>query len=404
MRVLFVGSAYSAHTPRWISQLEGTGWDVHLFDPTDRLVHQELHDVTLHTGWKKPVPAGVRAHYRWPFSRGRYFLESRLPRVWRLVLSSGEARLARLIRRLRPDCIHSLGLQHYSETVLRTKARLGGELPAPWIYSCRGHDIYLYREDPDQEKVIRRVLESCDYYMCNCHRDVRLAEEYGLRGELLGLFQGGGGYPLQEMRLLGRDDPPSKRRILAVKSQQTQAGNVLAGIEALKQCADVLAGFEIRFFHLNSNRVQKAIADFARETGLAVEIVPRSEHRRIWSLLGESRALLAVSRSDGIPNTMIEAMIMGAFPVQTNPGNATAEWIEDGRNGLLIPYDDPDAIARALHSALTDDALVDQAATINHRLTREQIEWAAVRERALGAYRRATRRARDLRLETEDSP
>ncbi len=395
MRLLLVGSAFSVHTPRWLAQLDGTGWDLHLFDPTDRLVHPDLGGVTLYTGWKKPVPEGMRARYRWPFSRGRYFLERRLPAIWRLILSSSEVRLARLIERLRPDCIHALGLQHYAESVLRARALLGGDLPAPWIYSCRGSDIYLFRDLPGQQSLIREVVSTCDYYMCNCRRDVRLAEEHGLRGELLGLFQAGGGYPLDEMRQLRRDGPTSSRRILAVKGLQTEAGNALAGIEALNRCAGALDGYELRFFHVNCDPVREAIADLAGETGLPVEIVPRCARQKIWSLLGESRAMLAVSRSDGIPNTMVEAMIMGAFPIQTNPGNATAEWIDDGRNGLLIPSDDPDAIARAITTAVADDPRVDRAAEINEKLARERVEASAVRTRAIDAYRRVTRKPRE---------
>lgn len=388
MRLLFVGSAFSVHTPRWIAQLDETGWDLHLFDPTDRLVHGDLRNVTLHTGWKKPVPVGMRVRYRWPFSRGRYFLASRLPSLWRLIISSSEVRLARLITRLRPDCIHSLGLQQYSESVLRARAILGGSLPAPWIYSCRGSDIYLFRDQPGQEELIRGVVSSCDYYLCNCQRDVRLARQYGLRGQFLGLFQAGGGYPLEEMKRFRRE-LPSRRRVVAVKGLQTEAGNALAGISALRQCVDVLAGFEIRFFHVNCAPVREAIAELAADTGLSVEIVPRCDRRKIWALLGESRVMLAVSRSDGIPNTMIEAMIMGAFPIQTNPGGATAEWIDEGRNGLLIPADDPEPIAQALRVALTDDASVDRAAPLNDELTRERVQESEVRRRILDVYHQA---------------
>lgn len=391
MRLLFVGSAFSVHTPRWLTQFDQTGWDLHLFDPTNRLVHPELCNVTLYTGWKKPVPAGLRVRYRWPFSRGRFLLERRLPQLWQLIMSSNEVRLARIVKRLRPDCIHSFGLQHYSEAVLRLRELLGGSLPVPWIYSCRGSDIYLFRDQPGQAELIRDVLKSCDFYLCNCQRDVRLATEYGLRGELLGLFQAGGGYPLDEMKGLRGIDPPSRRRVLAVKGLQTEAGNALAGIEALRQCAEALAGYEIRFFHVNCDAVRQAIGELATETGLSVKIVPRCERQKIWSLLGESRAMLAVSKSDGIPNTMIEAMIMGAFPIQTNPGNATAEWIDDGCNGLLIPHDDPEAIARAVMAASIEDAMVDRAAALNQELTRDRVEASAVRTRALEIYQRVAR-------------
>lgn len=52
--------------------------------------------------------------------------------------------------------------------------------------------------------------------------------------------------------------------------------------------------------------------------------------------MGQSIVYIGNNISDGIPNTVLEAMIMGAFPIQSNPGGATAEIIEEGNNGFLI--------------------------------------------------------------------
>lgn len=52
--------------------------------------------------------------------------------------------------------------------------------------------------------------------------------------------------------------------------------------------------------------------------------------------MGKSLIYIGNSDSDGMPNTMLEAIFMGAFPVQSNPGGVTAELIQHGVNGLLI--------------------------------------------------------------------
>ena len=86
MKLLFVGSAFSVHTPRWLAQLQDTGWDLHFFDPTNGLIHEELRDVTLYTGWQKAqIPPGTRVISRWPFLRGRHFIARRLPFLWRAI-------------------------------------------------------------------------------------------------------------------------------------------------------------------------------------------------------------------------------------------------------------------------------------------------------------------------------
>ncbi|MGH3343408.1 MAG: glycosyltransferase [Carbonactinosporaceae bacterium] len=50
---------------------------------------------------------------------------------------------------------------------------------------------------------------------------------------------------------------------------------------------------------------------------------------------------------DGIPNVLLEAMSCGV-PVVTTPVSGIPELIEDGTNGLLVPQEDPDALARAV--------------------------------------------------------
>lgn len=53
------------------------------------------------------------------------------------------------------------------------------------------------------------------------------------------------------------------------------------------------------------------------------------------------------SRSEGMSNTILEAMAAGAAVVATRVGGAD-ELVEDGRSGLLVPAEAPDALARAL--------------------------------------------------------
>ncbi|MDA8016069.1 MAG: glycosyltransferase [Thermoanaerobaculia bacterium] len=392
MRILFVGDPYCVHSSRWIHQLRDTGWDIHLFDPTNALIHLELEGITLHTGWKKKdVPRGTRVCSRWPFTRGRHFLQRRLPMLWSRILPPPEERLARLIEQLSPDCVHSLGLRDYATPVVRAAEQLDGGLEVPWIFSCRGSDIFYFRRTPQEVDAIRKVLAGCDYFLANCERDVSLAGEYGLRGEVLGLFQGGGGYPVDEMVAECPPGPPSARKAVAVKGLETVLGRALLTIEALRRCADLLQDHRILFHQCRPETVEAA-EQFSRDTGIEIEILPRVHYRKVWSYFGRARLSIAVSLSDGIPNAMLESMIMGALPIQTDPGGATAEWIEDDTNGLLVPPDDADAVASAIRRGLQDDALVDEAAEINRRLARERLDYEMVRDRVIEMYHRVVDR------------
>src|SRR5439155_12849620 len=105
LRVLFVAMANSPHSARWIAQLEGRRWDVCLFPaelpdfvPVTPLVHELAPSVRVLEGW--PIPGGGRN------------LALRLSRPFKPGWNVRAWQLARTIRKVRPDIVHSLEIQH----------------------------------------------------------------------------------------------------------------------------------------------------------------------------------------------------------------------------------------------------------------------------------------------------
>jgi len=71
VRILFVCNTSCSQAGRWISQVYGSGYDIHLFDPEHNPLYPELHGVTVHAGWRKEfIPSGVIVYHRYPFIRG----------------------------------------------------------------------------------------------------------------------------------------------------------------------------------------------------------------------------------------------------------------------------------------------------------------------------------------------
>jgi glycosyltransferase involved in cell wall biosynthesis len=71
--------------------------------------------------------------------------------------------------------------------------------------------------------------------------------------------------------------------------------------------------------------------------------------------------VLANGDRDGIPNVLVEAMAC-ALPVVTTSVSGIPELVEDGSNGLLVPPEDPKALASALLRLRDDPALAARLA------------------------------------------
>jgi glycosyltransferase involved in cell wall biosynthesis len=72
--------------------------------------------------------------------------------------------------------------------------------------------------------------------------------------------------------------------------------------------------------------------------------------------LGQCRALLLVSLSEGLPRVVIEAMLSGT-PVIATAVSGTPDVIEDGVTGWLVPPEDVPALVKALRHLYVESAI-----------------------------------------------
>jgi hypothetical protein len=390
LRILFIAFGSSSHTARWISQLSDQKWDLHLFPVDEYYLYPGLRDVTVHTLFsvnsKELAPSVRQSSLWWPWQRGRIRLGGTLQRLPGEPMSA-PARLARLIRKLKPDIVHSMEMQHGAYLTLAGRERLNGSFP-PWMYSSWGSDVYYFGKQPEHVGRIRAVLSACDYLMGDSQRDLDLAREFGFKGETLGVFPGAGGFEIDQMQKFRRPGPVAARRIIAVKGRQDLlGGRALVALQAIHLCADALGDYEIVVYMPQGDSIVTHAAQYIKfVTGLNIRVLP--EHRpyeEILTMMGSARIAIGIGMTDGTPHSMLEAMVMGAFPIQSNTAD-TRGVIRDGENGLLVPPEDAGAIAAAIRRAVSDDNLVDQAGETNNKLTRERIDERIIKPRVIAAY------------------
>ena len=436
--ILFIGMSDSIHATRWINQISDQGWNVHLFPLVDNsVVHPQLTNVTVHqsvytrTHKKKDYNPNVKNKGSYiPFNLwgiSANFILAINAFTKRYLPNYRVRQLRRLLKKLKPDIIHSLEFQHsgyltiqalYHEytpfnirNVIKFAFKQFQELPdkkknaakedgahfyplskkrivcetSKWIATNWGSDIYLFGRLSSHKRKIKQILENCDFYSCECQRDVELAKSFGLKGKVLPVFPNAGGFDFEKISKMRQPGLPSKRRLIMLKGYQGWAYRALAGLRGLERCADLLKEYTVAIY-LANYEVRIAAELFEHSTGIPVEMIPYTSHEKILRYHGRARISIGINISDAISTSFLEALVMGSFPIQSWTGCAN-EWIEDGKTGILVPPEDPDVIEKAIRRALTDDELVNRAAEINWKTVEERLDHNSLKSKAIDMYK-----------------
>ena len=125
----------------------------------------------------------------------------------------------------------------------------------------------------------------------------------------------------------------------------------------------------------------------SRNTGIPIETIPYCSHDEMLSWYGRARIYIGLSISDAIPTSLLEAIVMGSFPIQSNTG-AAEEWIFDGETGFIVPPEDPEIVAEAIRKAVRDDNLVDSAVEANYRVAEDRLDEDLIWPQVVGYYQK----------------
>ena len=102
---------------------------------------------------------------------------------------------------------------------------------------------------------------------------------------------------------------------------------------------------------------------------------------------GQAKIAIGNNISDGVPNTLLEAIICGAFPIQSNPGGASEDYIVHNKNGMLIKNpEDSKEIAKQIKKALINDELLKNAFSINQEIAKK-LDHNLIKKEVLEVYK-----------------
>ena len=348
--------------------------------------HAEMSGVTYHYPlllWPKKIdnPSPPGALFRFVFK----VVDLLMRRVFERYRPDFRAnRLLKVIRKIRPDFVHTLEMQAAGYLTLDVKKRFSGVFPS-WLVTNWGSDIFLFGRLPSHQSRIREVLANCDYYSCECERDVGLARQFGFKGQVMPVFPNTGGFDLARLEHERNRTRTSDRKVILLKGYQNWAGRALVGLRALERCADILSGYTV-VVYLAAPEVSIAAELFAEKTGIPLRLIPSTTpHREMLSLHAQARVSIGLSISDAISTSFLEAVVMGSFTIQSCTACAD-EWIQHGVSGMIVPPEDPDVIEMALRTALVENDLVNDAAKTNWQTAQKRLGAEIIKQKSNEMY------------------
>lgn len=376
MKILFVCQQY-IHSARWISQLKDSHHEIYVFDCLDRPVHKELSWTNFIGDWSKR---------KFPYIKGEDRLKKAKPNLYRriegvLKVTPAE-KLCEVIEEIKPDLVHSLEMQSQTYHILKANKRFDFK----WAYFCWGNDLFAYQNQPSHKKRITDVMNQLDFFFADTHRDIELAKKFGYKKKFSVVFPGGGGYEIKSYKPYIK--PVEERKSVIIKGYQHNYGRALHILNALELIIDKIKDQNIYVYSAHQVVVDK-IEELKIKHDLKIEYSTRNQelsHKDLLQKFGEAQIAIGNNSSDGIPNTLLEAMICGAFPIQSNPGGATEDYIEDGVNGLLIQNpENAQEVADKITEALNNVQLREKAFEINQQKAKE-LDYKVIQEKVLETY------------------
>jgi glycosyltransferase involved in cell wall biosynthesis len=299
-------------------------------------------------------------------------------------------RVRRLIASVSPDIVHAMRIPF--EGILAAKAT---PTRVPLLISVWGNDFTLWASrNPVIACQTRRALQRADGLHCDCRRDLELAsQEWGFdSNKPATVLPGGGG--VQASLFHPHDSGTSLRRELNISDDARVVFNprgfrgYVRNDVFFRAIPAVLKEYPKATFVCTGMRGNPTAARWVSRLEIEANVrllpsVPREQMADLFRL-----ASIAVSPSlhDGTPNTLLEAMACGCFPIAGDI-ESVREWLSDGDNGLLCDPTSPDSLGRGIVRALGDEQMRNTAREHNTRLIADRAEYGKVMQQAEEFYR-----------------
>jgi len=391
MHILLVADGRSPITRRWIETVRALNHRISLVStypcpPLEQVDHFLVLPVAfsrLVSRQSMPamdsgqVPASQRPHLvsstKASLLKARYHLGP-----WSV--RAAAPRFLQMVQSLHPDLVHALRIPF--EGMLASHTPPG----TPLVVTIWGNDLTLHAPaSRSMADLTRRALQRADGLLADVHRDLRLARDWGFPANRPAeVVPGNGGIDQAALQREIQPLPPDLETHLPADFPlviNPRGVRAYTRIDTFFQSIPLILARrpEMGFICPGMLGQPQAIGWMRRlKLDQRTVLLPGLSQGQLWGLFKRSFASVSITTHDGTPNTLLEAMSFGSFPI-VGDIESLREWIKPGVNGLLVDPGDPAALAEAVIRACDNPDLRAIAAKKNLALLDERAESNVVR-------------------------
>ena len=393
MRLLFVTDARSPISRNWIKYFVERGDEVFIASTfeceLDFPVRRLKFTPVAFSAAKKRTSAPSSASSRTLSLRTKI-------RQWLgpLTLPASARKLRAFIQEVQPDLIHAMRIPY--EGMLTAEALYSGgrvvpsrssarnvSRPPAFLVSIWGNDFTLHAPStPLMSLYTRKVMKFVDALHSDVERDIRLAREWGLGADKPTFVSPGNGGIRSEL-FYPPKEPVKNPIVINPRGVRPYVRND-SFFKAIPLVLAKRAGTKFLCTGMqNESLAMEWVKDL--KIGNAVELMPACPHEKMGEVFRSAQIVVSPSIHDGTPNTLLEAMACGCFPVAGDL-ESIREWITPGQNGLLFDANNPQAIADAILLGLEREDLRHEAAGLNVEIISTRAKYGVNMKRAAEFY------------------
>jgi sugar transferase (PEP-CTERM/EpsH1 system associated) len=266
--------------------------------------------------------------------------------------------LARVFSRERPDIVHSRNWATI-EAVLAAKVAGVGAI----VHSEHGRDISTMGRQPLRRKLLRRLSYACADKVFCVSEELReyYCQEIGFRSSSFDVLPNG----VNVEHFLPNPQARMEKRAALGAGAGTIVVGTVSRLDPVKDHFTLLQatgmalknGVDLRLVIVGDGSQRGAIEkELAGKPDLLRRILLVGEVRDVADWLNSFDVFVLPSLSEGMSNTLLEAMAVGVAPIATAVGG-NPEVVEHGHSGFLVPPRDAEQICAHLVQLATNGEL-----------------------------------------------